>query len=154
MVETLAAAHARFPQSVVARRVHRILACEAGLAPYNDWDMCYRDPAPSPRADLLATGVGGVLYPSGFFAGDVMDIEAALATCPHADDIWLKVCEIHAGVGVAYAPNHANHPYVIEGSQLTNLVSRNVHENKNDEQLQAAMAHFGIDAEQLVRPIG
>jgi hypothetical protein len=39
---------------------------------------------------LLAKGVGGVLYPRGFFRDIYFDIETIKETCLMADDLWLK----------------------------------------------------------------
>jgi len=47
-----------------------------------------------PVFDSLATGVGGILFPRGFFSLNNENINELLQKCKYDDDIYLKVLSI------------------------------------------------------------
>ena len=75
-------------RQIVCHRAHRIKFGDDGLPiPYHEWDFDIQGPALS--TTIFPTGVGGVLYPPGCFAQDVLDEEKFLSLSPKADDVWL-----------------------------------------------------------------
>ena len=75
------------PKTVVCEMAHEIVIGE------NDKPMGYENwnwesiGVKGPSDLLLAKGVGGVLYPPGFFADEYFDIETIKETCLMADDL-------------------------------------------------------------------
>lgn len=88
--ERLLEAHRRWPDAVCANRVHTMTLDAGGvIRPYAEWisERGVREPSHL----NFATGLGGVLYPPGFFAlPGVLDLAAICAHAPLADDVWLK----------------------------------------------------------------
>lgn len=84
---------------IPCHRAHRVTpARDGGLAPYFDWPHDVQDEAAHrPSRDLLATGVGGVLYPPGCFDADVLDREAFGRLSPDGDDLWFYWMAHRAG---------------------------------------------------------
>ena len=78
-------AHIANPSSVLAYRAHAIgRAGDGTIAPYNHWR-----PAGKGDEHVLATGVGGVLYPPDALHPDVTNATLFSKLCPTADDLWL-----------------------------------------------------------------
>ena len=132
MIENLIQTHKRYPDCVVANRVNKIIKIQDGsLFSYNLWIHNYTG-STKPRNDILATGVGGVLYPPGCLDKRCFDIESIKKNCLGADDIWLKTMELLHGTKVVWAKNTCPLPYIIQGSQDVALGKDNVEECKND----------------------
>lgn len=85
--------------AVVCHRAHR-LRLDASGRPVTylrwDWEVRHRETS----ADLVATGVGGVLYFPGALPDEATDEAAFRSVAPHADDLWLYWMERRAGVDV------------------------------------------------------
>jgi hypothetical protein len=146
-IETLVSCHRKFPTSVVARRVHRILFLdEKTPAQYREWESEWEEAEPRPRFSLMPTGVGGVLYPAHIFEAEVRDVEMIKRFALAADDIWLKVIEVKERIPVVYVPNALKHPYPVRGSQETALFHENVSGGHNDLVFQNLLRHFDISA--------
>ena len=142
-VESLVAAHRRYPDAVVARRVNRMVAADGGLAPYAEWEFGWHDDD-SPRDDLLATGVGGVLYPPHCFNDQAFDLGPIANTGLGNDDLWLKANEIVEGRKVAWAPCDRIHPYQIASGQDAGLCVTNVRGGGNDGSILAIERALGV----------
>ncbi len=104
MVADLMNCYKKYPQAVLARKVHIILRDHEHLAKYQEWDSLPKQYANSPRTDLCAVGVGGILYPphcahSHWFCQDRIE-ELAL----DQDDLWLKFQEIADRIPTVYVP--------------------------------------------------
>lgn len=136
LIETLMACYKKNPNAVSAMRVHKILFDDQGLfRPYNEWLKEYPAELHRARMDLIATGVGGVLYPPKCLHAALFNKEDILQTCLFADDMWLKVMEVLQGTPVALAKEQRPFKY-ISGTQDFSLFKMNVDENMNDRQLQ------------------
>lgn len=142
VIASLMETHKKYPSAVCARRVHRITKnSEGGLAPYNEWQGEYMSER-QPSHELMATGVGGVLYPPHCFDPRVFDAELIQKLCLGADDIWLKVMELLAGTKVVWAVCRIPAPDEIKGSQKSNLRSENVESNQNDVYMYNVLKYF------------
>jgi hypothetical protein len=148
-MSSLLASFHEHPNCVSARRVHRILPDTDGKPlPYDQWEWQWHGDN-EPHMDLLATGVGGVLYPPSCIQPEGFD-ERAIEECAiSADDIWLKVCELRVGTPVVWAKCKREHPWVIPGSQESALNSLNVFDGGNDRALEMSLSHFGISQQRL-----
>lgn len=142
-VESLLAAHGRYPDAVVARRVNRMVVADGALAPYADWEFEWHGDD-VPRDDLLATGVGGVLYPPHCFGDLAFDLGPIAGTGLGNDDLWLKANEIIYGRKVAWAPCDLPHPYAIVPDQDDGLFDGNVQGGGNDVSIRAIERALGV----------
>lgn len=144
-IQSLMDTHKKYPNAVCARRVHRIIRDQTGrLASYDEWQGEYmREREPS--HELLATGVGGVLYTPRCLDNRAFDMELIQQLCLEADDIWLKVMELLVGTKVVWAPCRIPVPEEIKGSQKTNLRNVNVKNNKNDIYIHDVLRYFQLD---------
>lgn len=125
---------------IVCRRALRPIRNGHGFAPSLDWelDVVTRGEV---RDDLYPTGVGGVLYPPGSLAPEVLDTSSFMRLCPTEDDIWLYWMGRRAGakvrqVGGGFAQ------VAWPGSQDVTLLSTNIGANKSDGQLAAVIAAY------------
>ena len=144
LVERLLAAHEEHPSAVVARRTHLVRALtEEGqwrLAPYDSWVLEQRLHQGEPRHDLLATGVGGILYPPHTFDEAVFDEEAIRGSALFTDDLWLFVHELRLGIPVVgTAPYELDY---VAGSQACALCHENLERGGNDGVLAALFERF------------
>ena len=143
LIEELVKCHERFPNAVIAKRTHLILGEENGkLIPYWNWEYECNRFVNEERMDLIATGVGGVLYPidsvsklSGY------DESLFLKLCPYADDIWLKFCEVFEGIPVVKSEDKYI-PGGIDEVCSEGLCTTVNYANGNDEQIQKVLRYF------------
>lgn len=144
-VQTLLEQYVRHPGCVIARRVHRILWNATGteLLPYGQWGWEWHESS-EPRMDLIATGVGGVLYPPHSIGERALNADAIKQASLGADDIWLKVNEVIDGAPVVYAPNKHLHPLTIPDSQGETLNASNVWQGQNTRILRNVLRYFGL----------
>ncbi len=104
---------------------------------YVDW--------PSPKSfmrsndSLLLTGVAGILYPVGTFAGQNELILKLRRLSPRNDDLAYFVASNILGLSRVYFPCQFSNPKYWNGSQRIALWRTNVTGNHNDSQYQALM---------------
>lgn len=145
LVKNLIRSYQNFPEAVSAGRVHRIrLMSDGRPAPYLEWQHeCTNLRVPS--HELLATGVGGVLYPPACFGQDAFNRELLLRLSPCADDLWLKVMELRYNIPVVYAEQNRKHPKTIPGSQENALYLKNRNEGRNDRYFHQLLNHYQMN---------
>lgn len=142
LIENLMDSYRQFPQAVSAMRVHQITFADDGsIKGYNEWKYCCSDYIRQPRMDLLATGVGGVLYPPGVLPQEVFRKDIFAMYCPYADDIWLKVVQALNGIPCVLAQEHVE-TQCLTGSQQRGLYHENVMQNRNDVQMNALIHYY------------
>ena len=111
---------------------------------YLDWIYEYKD-SESPAHELLATGVGGVLYPPAVTNLKCWQNTDFLTVCPACDDIWLKFCELSQNIKVsAVRGSSFYYDVIIPGTQKKALAAENVDKEKNDERIKSCMQYFGM----------
>ena len=98
MVKNLYKSYLVNPKAVSALCAHLIIIDAGKLLPYEKWIKEYRLHVGEPSNLLFATGAGGVLYPVFLFNLDLLDEDVIRANCLYADEIWLKMMELEAGV--------------------------------------------------------
>lgn len=143
-IESLLAQYKLYPDSVIARRVNRILYQKGQLLPYNQWHFNYRFLPSRPLNSLLATGVGAVLYPPHILDKITFDLSLIKKYSLTADDIWLKVCEALYGIKVTWAPCFFPHPFSMENTVNTGLAKYNVVKGNNDVVLNDLLNYFNL----------
>jgi hypothetical protein len=135
----------KYPQAVSARRVHKITNDENMRAlPYSKWHYEYKK-MKNPSYGLLATGVGGVLYPPGILPSETFDIAKIKELCLNADDIWLKYMEIKNNVPVVWVKGKRIHPLNIKKAQKITLQKSNYHGNFNDKYIIDLQNYYSIN---------
>ncbi len=155
MVDELYGTCQKHRDCVIARRVNRMRFDQGKrLLKYKDWIWEYRD-ADAPAHDLLATGVGAVLYPPLVIALICREDKDFLKVSPRADDIWLKFRELSKGVKVcAVYDSRFDHDIINRKSQRTSLASANVDGGKNDLWIRNCMKYFGMTHDLCERVLG
>lgn len=147
VIETLINVHACYPDAVCARRVHKMTKNPDGtIASYKDWIGEYRG-CDTPSHELVATGVGGVLYPPHCLYEKAFDTELITTLSLKADDIWLKFMELLNGTYVVWAPCRIPMPDLIEKEQKTSLKSENVAQNMNDVYFSRVQKFFNVQTD-------
>lgn len=145
MIKLLVDSYNKYPNSVSAKRVHRMKVEKNGkLAKYNDWQWNCED-ITQPSLELVAIGCGAILYPPNCMDKKVFDKEKILNQCLKADDIWLKFMQILKKTPVVYVKGRRIHPVTILGSQKYTLNSINVEQNQNDVYIQNLENEFGVE---------
>ena len=143
LVEELTAGASLNPGAIICLRAARVsFTVDGFLLPYSSWPLDVQDEfARKPSADIMPTGVGGVLYPPNSLHPDVMDMETALRICRSADDVWFywmgrRVGSLQLKVG---GTNKFMHTY---DSQATGLLHANW-DGGNDQQIRAIWEAYG-----------
>ena len=144
MIEKLLRKHRKYPKAVCAGRVHKITyTAEKKIASYTQWQHM-DDLVKGPSYELVAIGIGGVLYPPHCLDERAFRADDILAYCLDADDMWLKCASYVKGTKVVGVPNASRFLYTMEEAQKVALCDTNVNENRNDIFLKSAMEYFGI----------
>lgn len=87
-------------QGIIAcHRAHRLRRSAGGaLENYLEWDFAVADRQSGKRsADILPTGIGGILYPPHSLDSRVTNREMFQRLCPDGDDLWFYWCARMAG---------------------------------------------------------
>lgn len=143
LIEELYASYEKFPDCVSCVRAHKMRFDKEGrLLSYLDWIHEYNYELNVPSHQLLATGVGGVLYPPHLLHSEVFNKEMLKKTCLSADDLWLKVMEVMADTKVVLCADSKYPQEIIGGSQQVSLLAGNLNENKNDVQMQRILKEY------------
>ncbi len=143
LVERLVQSYGKNPRAVNTLRAHLMTFNEEGkLNPYRRWIYQCSAFIGKPLMSLIATGVGGVLYPPHIIKHcDFLNAARIEELCLCADDIWLKCMELLSGVPVVLAAP-CKDLEVIEGTQEITLGEENVRGTRNDDYLNAISAHY------------
>ena len=145
LVLNLYNSYLKYPNVISAKRVHKILKDENNiLLPYSKWYYEYKKKT-TPSFDLLATGVGGVLYPPGLLPPETFNAGKIRELCLNADDIWLKFMEIKNKIPVVWAKSRRVHPLSIKRAQKNTLQRNNYHGNLNDKYISDLQHYFGTN---------
>ncbi|AEE15738.1 glycosyltransferase family A protein [Treponema brennaborense] len=147
LIRDLYDSYIRHPNCVSARRVHKMSKKENGkdVDLYNNWEWECKDTL-QPSFSLVATGVGGVLYPPKILPAAAFNIENIKKYCLNTDDIWLKFMELENDVKVVFTNSKIIHPLTVRNTQKHALMAANVvTENGNDSAIKALQQCTGIN---------
>lgn len=113
------------------------------IKPYLEWDheCCYEK---KPSHMLFATTGAGTLFPPNSMSEDVIDYDKIKEYALTADDVWLKFMELKNNRKVVWTGNRLQVGAATEKNQKINLVSENIHNNKNDQYINKIMRDFNI----------
>jgi hypothetical protein len=142
-LETLVAGVVPGLDVVLCHRAHRISPADGRLPPYMSWQWDVQDEASrQPSIDLLATGVGGILYPPRVLHADTTDSATFMDLCPRGDDLWFYW--MARRTGATY--RKVGGPFVqstLPGSQEESLFNQNAGA-AYDEQISRLSAKYGL----------
>ena len=126
-IKTLYESYLRHPLAVSALRTNLMLFDDEGEPlPYHLWPKAFIGIVDNPTMQLVAVGVGGVLYPPHRLDVRVFDKEAIQKLCTRSDgivtgdDIWLKMHAALCGTPVVLASKEIIHK-TISNTQMTAL---------------------------------
>lgn len=132
LISDLYNSYKKYPNCVSARRVHKMTQKDNKIESYNNWLWEYKNEL-NPSHSLLATGVGGVLYPAHIFPKETFNKDDIKKYCLNTDDIWLKFMELKNDIKVVFTNSKIIHPLTIRNSQDSGLMHTNTsNENRND----------------------
>jgi hypothetical protein len=132
MTQLLYDSYLRFPKAISCLRANLITrSSDGGMAPYEYWDKGYTELVGEPVMDLLAVGMGGVLYPPHIMPVELFDDYAVETVCPCQDDLWLKAMELKAKIPVVLAQQNGVNALYVEDTQKEALFS-SINKQGND----------------------
>lgn len=132
-LEGLVRAHREFPEAVNCYRAHRIRLSEGAITPYQTWTSCR---STEPEFLHFATGVSGCIYPPSLLRRLKLAGMEFLQHCPKADDVWLHVNALRAGMKTRQIWSRPLRFPFVPGTQDSGLYHGNVILAGNDEQIQ------------------
>lgn len=130
MIEDLITGAKKFPDAVIARCVRLITSTDDDkIEIYEHWHSVVGEQiglfADSPRFDLIALGVGGILYRPKKFSDEILRTDLFKTVCPDTDDLWLKLHQVLANVPVVLV-NHLN-----DDTEIKEISRNGLYLNKN-----------------------
>jgi hypothetical protein len=141
-LEELVAGWSAEAPAIVCRRARRIpLRPDGTPEPYVRWRWCYEEGLLS--AAILPVGVGGVMFPPGSLAPEVLDQAQFLQLTPTADDLWLYWMARRAGARFRKVARQRTYFYWPR-SQDVGLANTNRWAGRNDAQIAAMIQRFGF----------
>lgn len=149
LIEELLKAHNEYPNCVVCSRAHKIMWNKSGeLLSYNLWK--WESVSVVPSYQLVATGVGGVLYKPRNFLDRLYDKKIFLEVSTNNDDLWLKWVELCSKIPVVTLKRNIWY-FIIEDSQKEALNTLNVHRNQNDIYCSELVKYFKIGYSEITK---
>ena len=144
LVEKLYRCHQRHPDAVCAMRAHLITFSANGMIrPYIKWKYEYSDIIDVPMMGLLATGVGGVLYPPKCMHQELFNQENIKRLCLRADDIWLKFMQVMNNTPVVLTGSETQLDFV-GNTQDVGLCYENIHGGGNDDMVMDVLEEYNL----------
>ncbi len=99
--------------------------------------------------DLVALGVGGVLYPPRCLTKETFNIKRARELTPTADDIWLKGMELLSKRKVAKVREDFFPLTIISDSQSITLSAKNDRQGMNNVQMKNLFSFYKLEDSML-----
>jgi hypothetical protein len=133
-LEGLVRSHRENPEGVNCYRAHRIGLANGTITPYQTWEPCR-----SSEAEFLhfATGVSGCIYPMSLLKRLKLAGSEFMQLCPKADDAWLHVNALRAGMKTRQIWSRPLRFPFVPGTQSSGLYHSNVLLARNDEQIRS-----------------
>lgn len=138
-LEKLLKMHQRHPEAIICNRGREIAMEQDSVAPYRCWKVSGRIPAGVPTYRVMASTGAGTLYPPRCMPEETFDIEKIRALALTADDLWMKVMSIRAGIPVVKSQTRGKALCVSKGKQDITLAHQNVDQSLNDRVMQALL---------------
>ena len=138
LIEELFANYEKYPRTVIARRVHKIVfEDDQNISEYKYWLHEYTKEIGDVRFDLFATNGGGTLFPPHIFGTELFNKKIIMDNVLYADDIWLKIMELYYEIPTVCVVDEYKdkviHKYADDG------LFRRINRYKNDIQLKTLL---------------
>lgn len=144
----LYAGYIKYPDCIQFHRGRKVVLSDDHFAPYRLWKLI--DESQEPSALFMPTGVGGILYPPGIFAGtDVLQQDLFMKLAPGADDLWfwsmayLKGIRYHPVEPLYISQVPISPLYEYGFKRRFRLRDENTKLGQNDRQLESIFEHYG-----------
>ena len=141
-LEKLLLMHRQHPDAIICNRGREIAIQNGDVAPYCRWRVSGCVPAGVPTFRVMASTGAGTLYPPRCMPEETFDIAKIKQFALTADDLWMKVMSIKAGIPVVKSQTRTKALCVSKGKQDVTLAHRNVDQNLNDRVMQDLLAHY------------
>lgn len=141
--------HRKYKNCVCCYRAHKIVTEDGSIAEYKKW-IGLSPNEKGPSSDLIPIGVGGVLYPAGFFSDVKFDIHLINQICPTADDLWLKAIGMVNNYKVVKVNANSKEWFTIKSTQKEKLMTENIEQNGNDISMKKLMEYYQIPIEKIL----
>lgn len=132
LIENLLKYQEAHPYTVVFNRGYEVNVHKNEIQPYYKWKRL--DKEVGPANNIMPTGMGGVLYPSGVLPEETLQKDIFMKHCRYADDIWLYSMVLYNG-GKLIKTNDSRVFIPVWNKNNETLTSVNKYENLNDVQL-------------------
>ncbi len=131
LVEELYKTYKKFPHAIAAGRARDIRIKNGEFLSYDTWNLTENSFKPS--LSLLATGVGGVLYPPHLLKlSELLNVNE-INKYISVDDLWLKAVELVGRVPVVLCDSKVDRVRIeLPGAAENGLTKVNVELNQND----------------------
>lgn len=144
LVKELYRMHLEYPNCVVAGRAHEIIFNNNNFEMYKKW-IFSSSMVGIPSMKLLATGVGGVLYPPHILNTKLLFDLTSIKKYLTVDDLWLKTVEVISNVPVVICNQQIEkHRIEIPNTEKVGLFNLNLTENKNDLNLKELQKDYKL----------
>ena len=124
LIRDLLKSYKKHPESVSARRVHRMTSKGGVLQSYNDFEKSCKK-VKEPSHSLLSTNGAGSLFPPHSLPPEAFDEKRIKELCLNADDIWIKFMLIKNKVPVVWTASRYIMPLEIPNTQKNALCKEN-----------------------------
>lgn len=131
-LEGLVRSHNESPEEVNCYRAHLMRLADGTISPYRTWGRCE---STSPSFLHFATGTSGCIYPPSLQKQLKLAGPEFLDCCPKADDVWLHVNAVRAGIKIRQVCNRPLRFPVVPGTQQVGLYRDNCSLERNDEHI-------------------
>jgi len=140
-LEGLIQSQQEHPGDLICYRAHKIGLIDGDVAPYRTWQRCKSD---RPSFLHFPTGVSGCIYPTALQSALKSAGTEFTQSCPKADDVWIHVNALRAGIKIKQVRNHPLRFPFVPGTQESGLYHSNVIQDRNDEQIRTTYRHADI----------
>ncbi len=146
MVAGLWQAHEKYPDALIASRVHLMRQADGRILPYRDW-LQETGTVREPTHALLSTNGAGSLFPPHCLPPEALDAGLIHTLCLNADDIWLKFMLIRGGTKVLWAGKRTGMPdeIRIQAKKKQALMDGNLTNDGNDGYIAAMESYFAMN---------
>ncbi|OOE94790.1 hypothetical protein BZG75_04930 [Salinivibrio sp. AR640] len=145
LIEILNNEEKKYKDCIIGMRAHTIKTNKKKILPYKKWTF---ESSSSDFNELtfLTTGAG-TLFPKNIPRHHFCLEDEFMALCPFADDVWINLISIKFGIRrkrVDDKRSFRKRFIPLQNNQDIGLNIENVHNNKNDKQIQNVIAKFNI----------
>lgn len=137
--------HLKYPKDVCCYRAHEItFDSDNNIKPYIEWNRKSIKGYYKSTHCILATGVGGILYPPSSLPREVLNKHIFMKLAPYSDDLWLKTMCILNDTKIRRVTKHSKNWVLIDGTQNTKLCRYNVADGGNDRQFTKLLDYYKL----------